>query len=200
MNARTRCLAFVLLAALSPATAATDTCTCEAQGDDQRFDAAPHVFVARIRSLEDVAPMGWYEMARDLTWQPAEGVDYGLRARFATLASIKGNAGAVPALVTGYGGSDCGVMLMPGTTYLVATGSDGHVDRCSLVRRFELVNCVGVELLERLRARAADGTTPLAWPSNDHALGYYDARVGDLVDTVADPYSLRATDCAAKPP
>jgi hypothetical protein len=198
MNACLPSIAFALLALVALPAQAADTCTCEMLGDDERFDAAAHVFVARIRSLEDVAPMGWYEMARDLAWQPAEGVDYGLRARFIALSSIKGNAGAVPALVTGYGGSDCGVMLMPGTTYLVATGSDGHVDRCSLVRRFELVNCVGVELLERLRARAADGTTPVAWPSNDHALGYYDARVGDLIDTVADPYSLHAADCAAR--
>ncbi|HET7845004.1 MAG TPA: hypothetical protein VFL14_12695 [Xanthomonadales bacterium] len=177
---------------------ASDTCTCETRSDEERFDLATHVFVARIRSLEDVAPMTWQEMARDLEWQPAEGIDYGLKARYTSLATVKGNAGAVPALVTGYGGSDCGVMLMPGTTYLVASEADGHVDRCSLVRRFELVNCTGVALLERLRARAADGTTPIAWPSNEHALGYYDAKVGDLVDTVADPYSLHAVDCAGR--
>jgi len=193
-----RGIAFLLLLLSGAAIAAArDTCTCELQGDDERFDAAAHVFVARIRSLEDVAPMSWQELARDLTWQPAEGVDYGLRARFTSLATLKGNAGAVPALVTGYGGSDCGVMLMPGTTYLVASDADGRVDRCSLVRRFELANCTGVELLERLRARAADGTTPIAWPSNDHALGYYDARVGELIETTADPYSLHAVDCEA---
>lgn len=188
---------FVVLALSAPAAPGADTCTCEITGDDERFDAAAHVFVARIRSLEDVAPMGWYEMARDLEWQPAEGVDYGLRARFTALATIKGNAGAVSSLGTGYGGSDCGVLLMPGSTYLVAADGDGHVDRCSLVRRFEVVNCVGVGLLERLRARAADGTTPIAWPANEHALGYYDARVGDLVDTLADPYSLHGTACKA---
>ncbi len=171
-------------------------CSCVNSTAEQRFDQAQHVFVARIRSVEDIASAPMYVLARKRgeDWDPEPGRDYGLRARFVVEKRIKGDARLVDSLVTGYGGGDCGVDLRPGRTYVIATGHEGGVGICDFTRAFEVRGCDDVEMLASLVARASDGVTPLNLAAAENS-GVFDATFDEALRAGAEPYELTPENC-----
>lgn len=182
----------VLLAACGTLAQA---CSCQIGSANASFDKADHVFVARITQLEDLAPMTRWKFAQqDEDRDPKVGVDYGLRMRFEVEATIKGDPQSLPQLVTGYGGGDCGVPVLPGGYLLVATDQRGEVRYCGLGRELRLSNCAEIEWLSRLRKRAVDGTTPVGF----HPLGIRDVRSGTLralMESGRNPFTLTGEEC-----
>ncbi|HWT16820.1 MAG TPA: hypothetical protein VN581_13665 [Patescibacteria group bacterium] len=170
-------------------------CSCTIGSADASFDRAEHVFVARITQIEDIASMSRWKFAQqDEDWDPEVGVDYGLRMRFEVETTIKGDPRSLPHLVTGYGGGDCGVPVLPGGYLLVATDPRGEVRYCSLGRELRLLNCADIEWLDRLRKRAADGTTPAGF----NPLGIRDVKPGtlrELMKSGRNPFTLTGEAC-----
>lgn len=180
---------------LSACATLTQACSCAFGSADASFDRAEYVFVARITQIEDIAPMSrWKYAQQDEDWDPTVGIDYGLRMRFEVEATIKGDPQSLPHLVTGYGGGDCGVPVLPGGYLLVATDQRGEVRYCSLGRELRLLNCADIEWLDRLRKRVADGTTPVGF----NPLGIRDAKPGILRKLMAagrNPFTLTGDEC-----
>jgi hypothetical protein len=170
-------------------------CSCQIGSANAAFDKAEHVFVARITALEDIAPMTRWKFAQqDEDWEPEVGVDYGLRMQFEIETTIKGDPESLSHLVTGYGGGDCGVPVLPGGYLLVATDQRGEVHYCSLARELRLANCVDIEWLDRLRKRAVDGTTLVAF----QPLSVRDVKSGTLLELMEagrNPFELTGEDC-----
>lgn len=168
-------------------------CSCGKTTPEAQFDWADHVFVAQIVSLEDMRKDG-EAFGPD---GPKVGVDYGVRASFRVLTEIKGDSRTLPHLGTGYGGGDCGMRFLPGMRYLVATKT-GTVGICSLSRPFDPTSCADVDLLERLRARAADGTTELELPDRDAPEQRGQAFIDALMNG-ADPFTMTSANCPRDP-
>jgi len=136
--------------------------------------------------------------AHDDDWEPTEGVDYGLRMRFETEAVIKGDASRLSTLVTGYGGGDCGIPVMPGETLLVATDGRGYVGICSHSHALRIDDCVGVFELERLRQRARDSKSALEVPAESNVVDAGRGVFENLVESGRNPYSLTTEECPVR--
>ncbi len=184
------------------ASASAQACSCPRTTPEERFDGAPLVFVARITQVEDVATEPGWRMAQraeqDEDWEPTEGVDYGLRMRFEIEAAIKGDPSRLVTLITGYGGGDCGIPVMPGGTLLVATDNKGYVGFCSYSHVIRVHDCVGVLELEQLRQRVRDGKSELDVPAATDVLDDGQDVFEDLVESGRNPYSLTTEECPVR--
>ena len=174
-------------------------CSCAESTPEAQFDRAPILFIARITQVEDIAQEALWRLAQrhghDDEWDPEEGIDYGLRMRFEVEMPIKGDPGRLTSLVTGYGSGDCGMAILPGGTLLVATDSNGHLQRCGLTAEFELRDCLGVLQLEQLRERARDGKTALGLPAATEVADDGMEVLEDLVRSGRNPYTLSSAEC-----
>lgn len=166
MNAR---IVACLLALAAPAAHA---CSCGNTTPERIFDESTQVFLAEIVAVQDVGANG----AGDATTRHEAGRNYGYRATFRLLDSIKGDAAALDALGTGYGGGDCGVDFVAGHRYLVNVRSAGVASSCGIVREVEPTNCAWPALRDALHARAKDGTTPVPVPNRGELLEKGDCR------------------------
>ena len=182
------------------ASASAQACSCADRTSEMKFDDAPIVFVARITKVEDLAQEAHWRTARhaDRNLKNTEGVNYGLRMRFEVETVIKGDIGGLSALTTGYGGSDCGVPVMPGGTMLVAVDQSGFAFRCGLSRQVEMRTCIHVLALDHLRARARDGKTMLAVPAESEVLDDGRDIFEDLLESGRNPYSLTTEECPVR--
>lgn len=156
MSART----WLALAALAFAPSAL-ACSCGNTTPERVFDESTQVIFAKIVGVEDVGaksvPTGAFE----------PGHNYGIRATFELLDTFKGDAQALDALGTGYGGGDCGVSLVPGRSYLLNVRAHGTVGSCGIVREVDPTNCRWPALRDALLARGRDGATTLDLPPAD---------------------------------
>ena len=174
--------------ALLSAPALAEACSCVDLTTEEQFDLAEHVFVARVRALEDLAPEAVYE-GQDESYRSR--FDYGIRVQVVVVEEIKGHPASVP-LKTGYPGG-CSFGFDIGETYLVSVGDDGEASSCSLVRRFPLAGCPAQNALARLRARAFDGATPLKLPTDFSEP--MDPKFVEAIVAGADPRSFPPKRC-----
>lgn len=183
-------------------SASAQACSCARTTPEERFDGAPLVFVARVTQVEDVALEPDWRMAQraehDEDWEPTEGVDYGLRMRFEIEAVIKGDPSRLVTLITGYGGGDCGIPVMPGGTLVVATDNKGYVGFCSYSHVIRVHDCVGVLELEQLRQRARDGKSALVVPAASEVADAGRRVFEELVEGGRNPYSLTTEECPVR--
>jgi hypothetical protein len=93
-------------------------CSCRESSLEDHVKRAKHIFIARIYSVEDVKKV---EGAKD----DARGV----RAKFESYDTLKGNPEALTYLYSGYGHGDCGLNFTVGDRYLFFT-TNGHVSYC----------------------------------------------------------------------
>jgi hypothetical protein len=168
---------------------------------EHRFDAEPIVFIAEIRSIEDIRPMD-AEFDPDADYDV--GVDYGVRIGFRVLAPLKGDPAQVSTLYAGYGGGDCGLGAKPLDVVLVGTDASGSISICGLAMPFHVSSCEDVHLLDRLRRRGQDGKTELNWSGlGEKAVGEYDEVFDDVIEELIEqrrsPYDLRPDECPVQP-
>jgi hypothetical protein len=98
----------------------THACSCVRRSVELAFDAAPHVFLARISEVQYVPPPN----NENERWFPQV-------ARFSAVEVFKGTPASVENLRAGFGQGDCGTPLIAGADYLVLVGDSGEISLCS---------------------------------------------------------------------
>ena len=150
-------------------------CSCPVVAFETLVDQSDSILIVRIVSVEDaLAGSGRSIWARYKDDPPlySEGSNYGLRAEFTVLRTLK-QTGALPSMLrTGYGGGDCGVDLTPGTNYLLLTDSSGSVTLCSGSRAVGFhdgINCRMQNYIAAIERRIADPTSEVL-PDTDASI------------------------------
>lgn len=164
-------------------------CSCAAIAFESQIDQAETVMVVRIVRVEDlIAVSGTNVWARSLNEPPPYSAtsNYGTRSEFNVTLPLKQTGPLPKALRTGYGGGDCGVLLEPGSNYLILTDSDGAVGLCSLARKIGFqdgISCQMQAFLAAVGRRVADGSSEVVWPGEEGGTSAtaIDKRVSDAL-------------------
>jgi hypothetical protein len=146
-----------LLGAISLFAASANACSCTDANLEEQLGHASQVFVARVTSVRDLMDERTRERMR--AGEEIDGdSEYGLRATYSVLRTIKGDATAVHELSTGYNSAECGIHLYPGNTYLVLTDESGHVGLCGGTREVEAEECWAAQVFDVIEAHVRSGT------------------------------------------
>ena len=125
-------------------------CSCVNLTPEQRFVEAHAVFLARITSA--------YEVKKGASG----GANHRdrVRAKFELKETFKGSPSKLRYVETGYGGPDCGVELLVGSTYLFYTNSVGETSRCNGSSFANLSNEDDRRFLQKLRSLSKSPPNP----------------------------------------
>lgn len=118
-------------------------CSCMGRTLEKEVEASAAVFVGRAQEVDRHFDREWFHQTRPTSWGPG----YGQRVVFEILAQWKGEAERTLTVWTGLGGSDCGILVRPGDTYLVyATHQSDRTLATGLCHRSGPLACRGGEV------------------------------------------------------